>query len=87
MLSTKGEPPCAYVVGIGEDIKNTPLLGDPSLFYYRSAAQSDPRRLSLVVRTRGDASNHAEVIRQALQTEMPGASYVTVTPFVEAFGD
>jgi ABC-type antimicrobial peptide transport system permease subunit len=40
----------------------------------------------LAVRTDGPASRFAESIRRALQREMPGDSYVTVTPFETIVG-
>ena len=78
---------CSYVVGIAEDIKNTQLTGDPGLFYYVAAAQTPTREMGLVVRTRDGAARDAEVIRRALQKEMLGASYVTVTPFADIVGE
>ena len=38
------------------------------------------------MRTHGPASTHLEAIRRELQREMPGASYVTVTPFTDVVG-
>ena len=38
------------------------------------------------MRTRGNAADYLEPIRRELQREMPGASYVTVTPFATIFG-
>ena len=79
--------PCTYVVGIAEDIKATRLADDPGLYLYRAAAQSNGRRLGLVVRTRGDAAPLAESVRQSLQRVMPGASYVRVRPYAEIIGE
>ena len=73
---------CRYVVGVAEDIKNAGL-GDAGFDYYLSAAQFLPQWMKLVVRTHGDGAQKAEAVRQALQKEMPGASYVTVTPFAD----
>ncbi|MGH7626886.1 MAG: ADOP family duplicated permease [Gemmatimonadaceae bacterium] len=73
--------PCSYVVGIAEDIKSEQLSGDPGLYYYLSAPQFNLTQTMLLVRTQGRASEHADVIRRRLQQLMPGASYVTVTPF------
>jgi hypothetical protein len=74
---------CSHVVGIAEDIKNGGFSDDPGLFHYVSAAQLIVPPTRLVVRMRGDASRQAATVHRALQKEMPGASYVTVTPFAE----
>jgi predicted permease len=87
-LKPRGDTsPCAYVVGIAEDIKSTRLSGDPGLFYYLPAAQSSARGMGLVVRTRGRASGQVEAVRRALQKAMPGASYVKVEPFANLVGE
>jgi predicted permease len=78
--------PCTYVVGVAEDIKNNQLSDDPGLYYYLSADQFQPQSGGLLIRTRGDASEHAESVRRELQKVMPGASYVTVTPFSDIVG-
>jgi predicted permease len=77
---------CSYVVGIIEDAKHTSITNDNGLFYYRSALQFAEKRrplMTLVVRTRGPASEQADALRRALQKDMPGASYVVVRPFAE----
>jgi putative ABC transport system permease protein len=78
---------CRYVVGVAEDIKNTALSDDAGLYYYLSAAQFNPQAGGLVLRTRGDAASQADLIRRMLQKEMPGASYITVTPFADVVGE
>ena len=78
--------PCNYVVGIAEDIKNNQLSDDPGLFYYLSADQYHPERTGLLLRMHGDATSHVEAVRRELQKLMPGASYITVTPFSEIVG-
>ena len=78
--------PCTSVVGIAENIKNQSLSDDPGLYYYIPAAQYLPQSGGLFIRTAGPAARHAETIRQALQKHMPGASYVTVTPFTDVIG-
>ncbi len=78
--------PCTYVVGIAENIKNSSLDDDPSLFYYLSAAQFHPQQTGLFLRTRGRAGDEREAIRRALQPLMPGAAYVSVTPLAEILG-
>ena len=74
---------CRSVVGIAEDIKNTQLSDDAGLYFYLPAAQYNPQAGKLLLRVRGEAASHADAVRRALQKEMPGASYVTVTPFAE----
>ncbi len=79
--------PCTYVVGIAENIKNDKIGDDPGLFYYLSWAQFAPQQGGLFVRTRGDAAKAVETIRKALQPDMPGAAYVSVTPLSDILGD
>ncbi|HEY5441351.1 MAG TPA: FtsX-like permease family protein, partial [Gemmatimonadaceae bacterium] len=79
--------PCTYVVGIAEDIKAQKLDGDPSYNYYLSIAQSNPAESGLFIRTRGAAARLADGIRRRLQPQMPGASYLTVTPLDEVIGE
>jgi predicted permease len=78
--------PCTYVVGVAEDIKNSQLSDDPSLYYYLSSDQFGAGQGGLLLRTRSDASDYAETARRQLQKVMPGASYVTVTPFSDVVG-
>ncbi|MFN2566389.1 MAG: ADOP family duplicated permease [Gemmatimonadaceae bacterium] len=78
--------PCIYVVGIAENIKEQSLAADSGYYYYVSAAQFWPQRGGLFVRVRGDAARFKEAIRRPLQREMPGAAYVTITPFSEVVG-
>jgi predicted permease len=74
-------PNCRYVVGVAEDIKNTRLGDDAGLYFYLPAAQYNPQAGHLLLRMRGDAASRADAIRRVLQKEMPGGSYVTVSPF------
>src|SRR5204863_6854959 len=78
--------PCTYVVGVAENIKSQALGGDPGLFYYLSSAQWYPDQGGLFLRTHGDASLLGETVRRRLQQEMPGVSYVTVTPLRDIIG-
>jgi predicted permease len=78
--------PCTYVVGIAENIKSGTLTDEPSYFYYLSAAQFNPNRTGLFVRTHGEASRQADAIRRQLQKLMPTPAYITVTPFTEVIG-
>jgi putative ABC transport system permease protein len=78
--------PCTYVVGIAENIKEQSLAADSGYYYYLSSAQFNPRNGGLFVRVRGDGRNFSSAVRDRLQKEMPGASYVTITPFSEIIG-
>jgi ABC-type antimicrobial peptide transport system permease subunit len=78
--------PCTYVVGIAEDIKAQKLDGDPGYYYYLSIAQWHPDNGGLFIRARGTGARMADAIRRRLQPEMPGASYLTTTPFSEVIG-
>ena len=77
---------CSYVVGVAEDIRYMWMNDDPAMQLYTSAAQTPLRQPKLFVRVRGDAAPHAERVRAVLQREMPGASYVTVTPYSDVVG-
>ena len=75
--------PCTTVVGIAQDIRRESLSEDTGLQYYVPITQANGGG-GLFVRTR--ASNGgpmAEEVRKALQAEMPGVSYVTVTPLAD----
>ena len=78
--------PCTYIVGIAENIKEQSLAADSGYFYYLSSAQFNPNNGGMFVRTRGDATKFQEAVRRRLQKEMPGASYVTITPLTEVLG-
>jgi putative ABC transport system permease protein len=79
--------PCTHVVGVAEDIRSQSLGGEQNpFFYYVPAAQWRPQDGGLFVRARGDARLLAERVRKHLQSEMPGTSFVTVTPLGEIVG-
>ncbi len=79
--------PCIYVVGIAEDIKAQRLQGDDDYYYYLSYAQFNPQQGGLFVRTRrAQGTQVSDIIRRALQKDMPGASYITITPFGDIVG-
>jgi len=78
--------PCTYVVGIAENIKEQSLSADSGFFYYMPAMQFNPTQGGLLVRVNGDADKLKETVRRGLQREMPGASYVTLTPLSEIIG-
>jgi predicted permease len=75
--------PCFTVVGIAEDIRERQLTGEPDAHYYLLNAQRRDSRGGMYVRFPGRAAPQTETLRRALQAEMPGMSYVTVTPFSE----
>src|SRR6185436_10352392 len=77
---------CTTVVGIAENIKEQSLAADSGYYYYLPIMQARPHMGGLLVRTRGDAATVKEAVRRALQREMPGSSYVTITPFNEIIG-
>ena len=78
--------PCTTVVGIAENIKSGTLSDEPTYFYYLSAAQFNPNRTGMMIRTRGEAGAQADAIRRQLQRLMPAPAYVTVTPFADVIG-
>ena len=79
--------PCSYVVGIAENIKSQSLSEDPGLFYYlvgravRAASRAD-----CSCGWPANQTGAKEAVRRKLQASMPGASYVTVTPFTDVIG-
>jgi predicted permease len=79
--------PCSYVVGVAEDVKNRSIRTDPDLFFYLPYAQEVAWRPRLAIRTRGDAARYVDAVRAALQRDMPGSAYVTVTPYSTIVGD
>jgi predicted permease len=79
--------PCSTVVGVAENIKERQLSHTNEANYYLAADQVERPAAGLFVRVRGRATLHADEIRRALQDVMPGASYVTVIPFVNLVGD
>jgi putative ABC transport system permease protein len=78
--------PCAYVVGIAENIKEQSLGLDSSYYYYLASAQFRPQQGGLFVRVRGNAAKAKEDVRRALQKQMPGVSYVNITPLSDVIG-
>ena len=76
--------PCTYVVGVAEDIHSQSIHAETKLFYYYlPAAQWQPQDGGLFVRARGDVRQLMEPLRKRLQVDMPGSSFVTVTPLDE----
>ena len=78
--------PCTTVVGIAENIREALAQRDSGYFYYLPWTQYAPQQGGLFVRTRGHAAALKEAVRRRLQREMPGASYVTITPIADVIG-
>lgn len=78
--------PCTYVVGVAEDIKTRSLAPDSTFYYYLSVEQQQAQFGGLFVRTAGPSGPLMETVRKRLQQEMPGASYLTLTPMTEIVG-
>lgn len=73
--------PCRSVVGVAENIKHGSLTEDEGFHYYVPIDQYvDGSTGGLFVRVRGSGEKHLEAVRRALQAEMPGTSYVSLTP-------
>ncbi len=78
--------PCTTVIGIAEDVRQRSLSADSATYLYYMPELQFNGQGSIMLRTRGDARRQAETVRRALQREMPGASYVTTTPFSDIIG-
>ena len=78
--------PCAEVVGIARDIRRESLTKDQGLQYFLPVEQTGRASGGLFVRTRGEAERAKEEVRKALQAEMPGSSYLVLTPLEEILG-
>jgi predicted permease len=77
--------PCTTVVGIAEDMVQQNILDDRRYHYYMPLEQY--RRSGgayLLLKMRGDPAARGEEVRKALQSVMPGQSYVVVRPLREA---
>jgi putative ABC transport system permease protein len=79
--------PCTRVVGISQDVHQQDIAGDSANYTYYVPAEQLTGNTGLAVRTAGPVSRFAEAIRRAMQREMPGMSYVTVTPFSRIVGE
>jgi predicted permease len=79
--------PCTTIVGISEEIHQKGMETDSATYsYYMPWAQFGGEPYLLVRAAGGDASKIAEAVRRRLQREMPGASYITTTPYGEIVG-
>jgi putative ABC transport system permease protein len=75
-----GVAPCTFVVGIAENVRTHTIVEQHDYYsYYLAIAQMDPYFVALYVRTR-EKTAVAEAVRQRLQREMPGVSYVSARP-------
>jgi putative ABC transport system permease protein len=88
-VDTKGEVPCATVVGIAEDAAHQRLLDDRRFVYYLPVEQIDPRGASdIYVRMTGDDVDASiERVRKAMQAAMPGDGFVVVSPVQKRVDD
>ena len=75
--------PCRTVVGIADDIVQEPaqLQATNRNAYYLPLGQFQPQNsVYLIAKMQGDAVSQAELLRQSLQSVMPGQAYLTVRP-------
>jgi putative ABC transport system permease protein len=76
--------PCTTVVGVAEDAVQGSLSDDLHLIYYlpfdQKAADGGIGARMLIRMSGRDAPRHEDEVRRALQSVMPGESYVTVWP-------
>jgi len=73
--------PCSTVIGIAEDMRVRSLTDSREFTYYLPAAQYDGGFDPIIIaRVDGKAADYTTSLRARLQTEMPGAAYVTVAP-------
>jgi predicted permease len=75
--------PWTTVVGVAENMREERLRSDSMFSYYLPSVQFRQRSGGLFVRVSGRGTDYKEAIRKPLQHEMPGASYVTVTPLAD----
>ncbi len=71
--------PCSMVIGVAEDVRRG-SLAETEMHYYLPIAQFHPQESGLFVRVHGAPEDQVEALRRALQSLMPGASYVTAVP-------
>jgi predicted permease len=76
--------PCTTVIGIAEDMIQNDLQTGTRFHYYMPVEQFDPAGGNgLFLRMRGDPRQHQEAVRRALQSVMPGETFVTVMPLMD----
>ncbi len=79
--------PCTYVIGIAENVMNRSLSADSGYYYYLPFTQFNPTEGGLFVRVNGPGPTFSETVRTRLQQEMPGSSYISITPLSEIIGN
>jgi len=76
--------PCTTIVGIAEDMIQNDMTSKTRFHYYMPVEQFNPAGGNgLFLKMRGDRNAQQENVRKALQSVMPGQSYVTVTPLID----
>jgi len=76
--------PCTTVVGVAEDVLHESFADDAANRYYLPIEQFRPASgYAVMLRMRGNPAASAERVRAALQTVMPGQTYVTAHPLSE----
>jgi predicted permease len=79
--------PCRTVVGVAEDIvqETDQLVSMNRNAYYLPMGQFQPQNnVNLLVKMERDAEAQSELVRESLQSVMPGQSYLTVRPMERA---
>ena len=76
--------PCTTVVGVAEDMVQNDMTAKNAYTYYMPLEQFNPAGGNgLFLRMSGDPKTQQEAVRKALQTVMPGQTYVTVMPLFD----
>ena len=73
--------PCTTVVGVAEDVSHDSIIEEQRFRYYLPIEQFRPTYgYAVLLRMRDDPVQAVERVRQAMQTVMPGQTYVVVRP-------
>ena len=76
--------PCTTVIGIAEDMIQNDLQSSTRFHYYMPVDQFDPSGGNgLFLKMRGDPKGQQDPVRRALQSVMPGETFVTVMPLID----
>jgi ABC-type antimicrobial peptide transport system permease subunit len=76
--------PCTTVIGIAEDMIQNDIQASTRFHYYMPVDQFDPAGGNgLFLKMRGAPRQYQETVRKALQTVMPGETFLTVTPLID----
>jgi putative ABC transport system permease protein len=78
------DEPCRRIVGVAGSIRRNGLMSDRGMQYYIPVTQNAPGGGGVLVRTRGEARQYAELLRQRLQPLVPGDGYLKVLPLRDA---